>query len=448
MHTRLKKFLKENNTLFKSQYGFRAGHSCEHALLEAQSKINKALEKKQIAVLLLLDFSKAFDMVDHSILLFKLEHYGIRGRYLDWFKSYLTDRKQYVHVNNHDSIEYTLKYGVPQGSVLGPTLFLLYVNDLPEISKLADYIFFADDANLIFTGDTYESIRENVNTVLRLIQNWVVKNGLKLNLSKTKYMVFTNKTKQNIDISFNGIQIEQSDRERFLGVIIDSGLNWSHHITLLATKVSRNAGILYRLKGIIPDSTLKMIFHSFVQSHLNYCSSVWGLGSKNSTLKLFVGQKKAIRAIENKFNNYFYNKVTGDIPCHTKDIFNRHNILTIHNIIAKNCLVLMHKVYLHITPPCISDLFNIINSHRPRRDLLLFEIPYTRLKSSDRLISSKGPKLYNHIAVIINKSLPYDEPRLENKFMNPYKSTITRHLNNIQKLGDTCWADEIFLSLA
>ena len=386
-------------------------------------------------------------MVDHSILLGKLEHYGIRGKYLDWFKSYLTDRHQYVHVNNHDSTSCTLEYGVPQGSILGPTLFLLYVNDMPEISKLADYIFFADDANLIFTADNFEILRENINKVLQLIQNWVVNNGLKLNIKKTKYMVFTNKLKQNLDISFNGVQIEQSDRERFLGVILDSGLTWSHHINLLASKISRNAGILYRLKGIVPDKTLRTIFHSFIQSHLNYCSSVWGLGSKNSISKLFISQKKAIRAIDNKFNNYFYNKETGCTPSHTKEIFNRHNILTVHNLIAKSFLVLMHKIYLNIVPPGIGELFNIINLYQRRRDPLFFTVPYNRLKSTDRTITYYGPKLYNQTANILNKTLPPKEPQLQNKFMNPYKATITRYISEIQNIGDETWTDKNFVSI-
>ena len=156
MQARLVKHLTLHNILFDSQYGFRAGHSCEYALLEAQHHILQALERKKIAALLLLDYSKAFDMVSSEILLRKLEHYGIRGICLSWFQSYLTNRSQFVSVNNCNSTTLSLKYGVPQGSILGPILFILYINDLPQISKLAKYIFFADDANLIISADTYE----------------------------------------------------------------------------------------------------------------------------------------------------------------------------------------------------------------------------------------------------------------------------------------------------
>ena len=447
MQVRLTQFLKVNNLLYKSQYGFRSGHCCDHALLEAQCKLNDALQKKQIAVLLLLDFSKAFDMVDHDILLRKLEHYGIRGICLDWFSSYLTNRQQYVHVNNHSSNKLSLRYSVPQGSVLGPILFLLYINDLPEVSKLANFVFFADDANIIITADNYIELSEKVNTVLTLVQSWVKNNGLKLNIAKTKYMIFTNKTKQEITISLDGQRITESSCERFLGVMIDSRLTWSQHINLLATKISRNAGILYKLKNFVPDSVLKMIYNSFIQSHMNYCSSVWGLGSNNSISKLFIAQKKAIRAIENKFNVFFYDKTTGNTPCHTKSIFNRNKVLTIHNLITKNCLMQLHKVYLNVTPTSISSLFKIINLNQPRRDPLFFEIPYSRLKSSDNLITHKGPKMYNKIANSYNNNLSNEELPLQRKFANSFKASLNSYLLKIQCLGDETWNSENFALL-
>lgn len=445
MHARLTAHLKQNNILYASQYGFRAGHGCEHALLEAQTKLLQSMEKKQVTALLLLDFSKAFDMVDHSILLSKLEHYGIRGISLSWFRSYLTDRTQYVHANNLDSAILNLKYSVPQGSILGPILFILYINDLPNVSNLAKYIFFADDANLIISADNFEELNYRVNIVLDRVQKWVLDNGLKLNARKTKYMIFTNKVKSDIDVYLDGEKIVLSDRERFLGVIVDSNLNWSYHIKHLKTKISRNAGILFKLKGLVPNSTLKTIFNSFIQSHLNYCSAVWGLQSRNSINGLFSAQKKAIRAADNKFHNYFYDKNTGKTPSHTKDIFNRLNLLTLPNLIAKNCLSLMHKILMKVAPPKIVGMFTVINRHRPRRELEIFETIFFRLKQTDKSLLYRGPRLYNTTVNEINNGLPFDVPRLQNKFLNSYKAAVTKYLLTLQGEGDVTWNAQNFI---
>ena len=447
MHVKLIEHLNSNNVLHVSQYGFRAGHSCEHALFEAQNNLTLALDRKQIALLLLVDFSKAFDMVDHEILLRKLEHCGIRGTNLKWFASYLANRKQYVHVNNQCSEQLPLKYSVPQGSILGPTLFIIYINDLPEIFKQAKFIFFADDANIIVTGDSVDELQSKINILQSSLDNWVRINGLKLNIKKTKFMVFTNKKVDlsSIEVTLDNTKIKKSDEERFLGVIMDSKLNWKAHIKRLASKISRNAGILYKLKGIVPNIVLRMVYNSFIQSHLNYCSCIWGLGSKGSVKSIFIAQKKSVRAIENGFVNYFYNKETGELPSHTKDIFNRNQMLTVHNIIAKNCLIAMHRIYKNSYPKNVMSICQISHESRPRRQEQFFKPSDFRTKKSERTLPYAGAKLYNLTCNSINALAEPDESKLQNKFLNGFKNRITDYLLTVQSTGDEEWNNENFL---
>ena len=190
MHNRIVNFMEANNSLHEMQYGFRSGRSCEHALLKAQSLLLDSLNKNQVSLLLLIDFSKAFDLVDHSILLQKLQHYGIRGKAHNWFKSYLNGREQFVSVNGSDSSKKRMNYGVPQGSILGPLLFIIYINDIPGILKVAKFILYADDANIILSGKNINEIDEQHSLLNTELLKWVDSNGLLLNLKKTNYMFF------------------------------------------------------------------------------------------------------------------------------------------------------------------------------------------------------------------------------------------------------------------
>ena len=341
MHNRITSFLESNNSLHELQYGFRAGRSCEHALLAAQHEILTCLSKKQIAMLLLIDFSKAFDMVNHEILLKKLVHYGIRGLAHTWLASYLSNREQYVSINGKHSSSKMLECGVPQGSILGPLLFIIYINDIPHLSHLAKFILYADDANIIITGNNLDEIEAKFTALSTALMAWVSSNELALNVRKTNYMIFTNKRKidfTNFAPKLGNIPIERKNVARFLGVLIDEKLTWKHHITAIKTKMSRYIGILYKLKHILPLSARINVFHSLVQSHLNYCSLVWGLSCKSNIETLFVTQKKAMRAIMPGYTNYFYRD--GIPPSHTKPAFTSLNILTVHNVYLKIYLFL------------------------------------------------------------------------------------------------------------
>ena len=356
MHQRIIEFLDKNNILFDMQYGFRPGRSCEQALLNAQNSILNSLSKREITMLLLIDFSKAFDMIEHQVLLTKLEHYGVRGVALDWFKSYLSGRRQYVSVNGATSSVKPIKYGVPQGSILGPLLFVIYINDLPNISKYAKFILYADDANILLTGKDTEEILKKFDTIALSILKWVNTNGLALNLKKTKCMIFSRQQVFiNREIKIGGVIIDREKEARFLGVIVDDKLNWSKHIATVKAKMARYVGMMYKLKYFLPLKARIQIFQSFVQSHLNYCSIVWGFAAKSNIELLFRNQKKAMRAVMPGFVNYFYKD--GKMPAHTKTSFHEYGILSVHGIITKNALIFMHKIrhFPSLLPPSIRE---------------------------------------------------------------------------------------------
>ena len=363
MHNRVIKFLDTHNLLCENQYGFRPGRSCEHALLNAKNVILDTLSKKQIALLLLIDFSKAFDLVDHSILLHKLENYGIRGTALNWFKSYLSNRQQFVTINTYESTPKSMTYGVPQGSILGPLLFIIYINDLPQICELAKFIMYADDANIILTGNSLDEVYDQLNILTAALVKWVDNNGLALNLKKTNYMIFTRQRNINYrETVISGVKIERKSEARFLGVIIDENLTWSQHISAIKMKMARYTGLMYKLKAVLPLKARLQIYHSFVQSHLNYCSLVWGFASKSSIGSLFSKQKMGLRAVIPGFVNYWYKD--GTPPAHTKSSFITHKILTVHNIIVKNALIYMHK--LKNMPQLLpTSIKNMIPPHAP-----------------------------------------------------------------------------------
>ena len=207
MYQRLYNFLERYELLFNLQFGFRSGHSTDHALVSLTESIRSSLDNNRFGCGIFIDLQKAFDTVNHDILLSKLEeHYGIRGSAQTWFKSYLNDRKQFVSVNGHSSSLCKISCGVPQGSVLGPLLFLIYINDLPNSSKLLKFFLFADDTNIYFEADDHIGLTRRVNNELKKVKAWMDCNKLALNIEKTNYVLFHSPKKTN---RFNSSQIWQ-----------------------------------------------------------------------------------------------------------------------------------------------------------------------------------------------------------------------------------------------
>ena len=244
MYSRLISYLETNNILACTQFGFRRGKSTEDAVLEFMDGAYSALENSEILIAVFLDLSKAFDTVNHDILLRKLYHLGLRGTMFDWFKSYLSNRTNYVSVNNASSQTRLIKYGVPQGSNLGPLLFLIYINDMKKSSPLLYYIQFADDTTAYIKGNDIDAIYTALRSELDKVSHWLQANRLSLNVNKTSYMIITNKKFNERELKISGSIVGRTNCIKFLGVTIDERLSFSNHVRDMVKKsvhVHRNA---------------------------------------------------------------------------------------------------------------------------------------------------------------------------------------------------------------
>ena len=269
--TRTIKFLNTHNIFTNSQFGFRQKHSTIHALLNFIDKTAHAIDNHSHLIGIFLDFSKAFDTINHNILLNKLSHYGIRGIALEWYRSYLQHRQQYVSLNNHFSDMQEINCGVPQGSILGPLLFIIYINDFHRSSDVLSFILFADDSNVFFSNKNPHTLVQIINTELNKLAQWIRANKLSLNLQKTKYMIFSN-TIETLpsQIIFDGTPLECVSEIKFLGITVDNKLSWKSHVLNICKTVSRNIGIINKLKLFLTVTSLLMLYSSLILPYFNY----------------------------------------------------------------------------------------------------------------------------------------------------------------------------------
>jgi len=242
IYSRVMNFLKKYSVLYKYQFGFRKGYSTSLALIDVIDTINMSLDSNEYVVGIFCDLQKAFDTVNHEILLTKLNYYGIRGTLFDWFTDYLTDRKQFTTINGANSRHNTIPCGVPQGSVLGPLLFLLYVNDMPNSVPGTDIRLFADDTNIFFHACKIADMRINANAALDNLCDWFLANKMSFNKDKTSFMFFDHKRKSSsddIDISLDNVRLSREGSYKYLGVVIDEKLMWEEHIDHVINKIKK-----------------------------------------------------------------------------------------------------------------------------------------------------------------------------------------------------------------
>ncbi len=299
MHNRLSGFIDKHNILFFHQFGFQKHKSTSLAILDICNQLVNAIESKQFSCCIFLDFAKAFDTVNHDILLNKLEHYGIQGIALKWLRSYLKDRTQRVSVGGTLSKSNYNNNGVPQGSVLELLLFLLYINDIPQSLKIMNFHLFADDTSLFYSNKNIDNLEETVNCELAKISDLLIANKLTLNVNKTNFIIIKPRQKKlprNVKLNQNGEMLKESDCVKYLGVLIDKNLSWKNHIKHVTTKVAKSIGILSKIRHFAPKRVLINVFNAFIY-HINYSLINWGGAYPSSLDQLNKCLKKATRTI-------------------------------------------------------------------------------------------------------------------------------------------------------
>ena len=284
LYKRVYTFLDNTGQIYQSQYGFRSKHSREHAVQELVGKILKGIENKKYTAAIFLDLSKAFDSLEHHVLLTKLSCYGIRGVALKWFESYLSMRRMRVTGNYSETEDSTgseyrrISYGVPQGSCLGPLLFLVFCNDLPLNLHLSKAILFADDTTIYKSHENLRYPQWSLHEELKQLADWFKANKLTLNLKKSCCMIFApNKSLvQGFTLELDGVALPIVNCTKFLGVWLDSNLNWKKHVSTVLLKIKRNINLLKVSKNFLDPNCKIIIFHAHFMSHVNYCLSTWG----------------------------------------------------------------------------------------------------------------------------------------------------------------------------
>lgn len=356
VQNRLMGFLENTKYLYPQQHGFRKKRNTKTAVMDTTHDIKKNLDKGKKVGALFIDLCKAFDTVSHKLLLKTLEDAGIRGHAKRWFSSFLINRSQYTNIKNNKSNLQTITIGVPQGAILSPSFFIMFINDISRIELKGKLTLFADDATLIYAVDNYEELERNMQHDLELLHKYFNEKELTLNTKKTCYMIFNMSQDIDITLTYNNTLLEQVTTTKYLGIHINDTLDWTQHICKIKGKIIPLISVLRRRGIYLPDHQKRKFYYGIVNSHLNYLASVWGHTSKKNVDGLQRVQNKVIKAIFNFPYRYS-----------TFKLYNKLQIIKIENIVKLQTLLYIHEITTkHSTSNINLTSNNEIHKHNTR----------------------------------------------------------------------------------
>ena len=341
-------YLNNNNLLIKNQFGFRPKFSSEMALLNLTENINKAIDDGKVVAIVTLDLLKAFDMVPFDILIKKLKLFGFSENVIQWFVNYFTQRKQSTVVNGNKSEESEVNCGVPQGSILGPLLFIMYMNDLPQVIRNCKVSLYADDTCIYFASNDPGELEKAINDDLSAISDWLLHNKLMLNVKKCQYMIISSKRNckkfANLNIKIENTSLEKVNKCKYLGVVIDSDLSWKPQVENVKSKVLRNFHVLRRARQFIDQSTALTLYNTMVQPHFEYCSTIWMKPNSSQIKRLQILQNRALRIVLKV--DYHHNR---------KDLYQRLEVDCLNAKLKKDLVIIIYKILNDLFPEFLSS---------------------------------------------------------------------------------------------